>query len=122
MPDIRTPLPSSDPGVEGGAFMEPSGRNRWQPVANGTCGVRKLDPRSGQRGFAGETEFAHPTPSLLPELAQHFERSGFRVEQSGEVIEVERPDAPDDEQATREVLLHLSVWSLMYPDSVASPS
>jgi hypothetical protein len=38
------------------------------------------------------------------------------------VIEVERPDAPDDEQATREVLLHLSVWSLMYPDSVASPS
>ena len=61
-------------------------------------------------------------PSLLPELAQHFERSGFRVEQSGEVIEVERPDAPDDEQATREVLLHLSVWSLMYPDSVANPS
>jgi hypothetical protein len=23
--------------------------------------VRKLGPRSGQRGFAGETEFAHPT-------------------------------------------------------------
>ena len=25
------------------------------------CGVRKLGPRSGQRGFAGETEFMHPT-------------------------------------------------------------
>jgi hypothetical protein len=61
-------------------------------------------------------------PSLLPELAQHFERSGFRVEQSGEVIEVERPDAPDDEQAAREIHLHLSVWLVMHPDSIESVS
>ena len=27
------------------------------------CGVRKLGPRSGQRGFAGETKFMHPTRS-----------------------------------------------------------
>jgi hypothetical protein len=27
-------------------------------------------------------------PSLLPELARHFERSGFRVEQLEEAIEV----------------------------------
>jgi hypothetical protein len=27
-------LPNSDPRKDG-AFMEPSGRNRWQPVANG---------------------------------------------------------------------------------------
>ena len=61
-------------------------------------------------------------PSLLPEFVRHFERSGFRVQRFDDVIEVQRPDAPDEEQGTREVILHLSVWSLMYPDSVASPS
>ena len=61
-------------------------------------------------------------PSLLPELARHFERSGFRVEQLEEVIEVERPDAPDDEQAAREIHLHLSVWLVMNPDSIESAS
>jgi len=61
-------------------------------------------------------------PSLLPELARHFERSGFRVEQFEEVIEVERPDAPDNEQAAREIHLHLSVWLVMHPDSIESPS
>ena len=58
--------------------------------------------------------------SLLPELARHFERSGFRAEQREETIEVERrPDAPDDEQAAQEIQRHLSVWLLMYPDSIA---
>ena len=61
-------------------------------------------------------------PSLLPELARHFERSGFRVEQLEEVIEVERPDAPNDEQAAREIHLHLSVWRAMRPDSIESVS
>lgn len=61
-------------------------------------------------------------PSLLPELARHFERSGFRVEQFEEVIEVERPDAPDDEQAAREIHQHLSVWLVMHPDSIESVS
>ena len=61
-------------------------------------------------------------PSLVPELIHHFERSGFRVQRFGDGIEVERPDAPDDEQASREIRLHLDVWSLMYPDSVASPN
>jgi len=44
------------------------------------------------------------------------------VQRFGDGIEVERPDAPDDEQASREIRLHLDVWSLMYPDSVASPN
>jgi hypothetical protein len=30
----ETPLPSSDWGRRDGAFMEPSGRNQWQPLAN----------------------------------------------------------------------------------------
>jgi hypothetical protein len=57
-------------------------------------------------------------PSLLPELAQHFERSGFRVEPFEELIEVERPDAPNDNQAKREIQQHLRVWLLMNPDSI----
>ena len=29
---------------------------------------------------------------------------------------VELPDAPDDEQARREVAAHLLVWSVLHPD------
>jgi hypothetical protein len=60
-------------------------------------------------------------PSLLPELTRHFERSGFRVQQVGDALDVERPDAPDAEQSAREVLAHLAVWSLLYPGSIESP-
>jgi len=60
--------------------------------------------------------------SLLPELARHFERSGFRAELRGETIAVgRRPDALDDEQAVQEIERHLKVWLLMYPDSIVSP-
>jgi hypothetical protein len=34
--NTRIPLAIRDPRRRDGAFMEPSGRNRWQPVANGT--------------------------------------------------------------------------------------
>jgi hypothetical protein len=61
-------------------------------------------------------------PSLLAELTQHFERSGFRVKRAGDVIDVKRPDAADEEQEKREVLLHLRVWTVMHPDSVEPPS
>jgi hypothetical protein len=61
-------------------------------------------------------------PSLLTELTRHFERSGFRVQQRGDALDVERLDAPDTEQAEREVLAHLAVWSLMYPGSVERES
>ena len=42
------------------------------------------------------------------------------MEQFEEVIEVERPDASDDKQAAREIQRQLSVWLLMYPDSIES--
>lgn len=61
-------------------------------------------------------------PSLLPELAQHFERSGFRVERFDELIKVERPDAPDAGQAAGEIEQHLRVWLLMNPDSIDTPT
>src|SRR2546425_13116953 len=31
-----SPVPTKDSGTRHGAFMEPSGRNRWQPVASGS--------------------------------------------------------------------------------------
>lgn len=61
-------------------------------------------------------------PSLLPELTLHFERSGFSVAQVGDVLDVKRPDAPNTEQSALEVLAHLTVWELIYPDSVAPSS
>ena len=61
-------------------------------------------------------------PSLLPELARHFERSGFRVQQLKDVIKVQRPDAPDNKQVAREIRLHLAVWQAMHPDSIKTPS
>jgi hypothetical protein len=44
------------------------------------------------------------------------------VEQLEEAIEVERPDAPDDEQAAREIHQHLNVWLMMNPNSIESVS
>jgi hypothetical protein len=58
-------------------------------------------------------------PSLLPELILHFERSGFSVERTGDVLKVTRPGAPASEQQAREIVAHLTVWELMYPRSVA---
>ena len=59
-------------------------------------------------------------PSLLPELIRHFERSGFSVQRRGDTLRVQRPDAPSEDQAQREIQLHLDVWLLMYPDSLAA--
>lgn len=59
-------------------------------------------------------------PFLIPELRQHFERSGFITNRLGEdTIEVWRPDAPNEAQGQREAELHLSVWRAMHPDTVA---
>jgi hypothetical protein len=58
-------------------------------------------------------------PSLLSELTLHFERSGFRVQRMGDALDVDRDDAPDEAHAAREILAHLTVWTLMNPDSVA---
>ena len=61
-------------------------------------------------------------PSLLSELRQHFERSGFDVEDVNDDLDVYRATASSDELSTREVLLHLRVWLAMHPDSIEKPT
>ncbi len=47
----------------------------------------------------------------------HYARSGFAVRPVGDrELEVERTDAPDEEQARREIATHLLVWELLHPD------
>lgn len=59
-------------------------------------------------------------PGLVADLRQHFERSGFVTNQTGdETIEPRRPDAPDSAQAHREIELHLAVWQAMHPEAEA---
>jgi hypothetical protein len=54
-------------------------------------------------------------PALIPELRQHFERSGFVTNRvSEDTIEAWRPDAPSAEQERREIGLHLAVWRAMH--------
>jgi len=53
--------------------------------------------------------------SLLPELRQHFERSGFRVEQVGETLDVGCLDTSDEENAARELRTHLRVCFVLRP-------
>lgn len=58
-----------------------------------------------------------PDPSLREELSVHYARSGFAVRPVGDrELEVERTDAPDEEQARREIAAHLLVWELLHPD------
>lgn len=58
-----------------------------------------------------------PDPSLREELSVHYARSGFAVRPVGDrELEVERTDAPDEEQARREIATHLLIWELLHPD------
>jgi len=58
-----------------------------------------------------------PDPSLLEELSAHYARSGFDVRPVGDrELDVERPDAPSEEQGRREVAAHLLVWELLHPE------
>ena len=58
-----------------------------------------------------------PDPSLREELGAHYARSGFAVRPVGERdLEVERPDAPSEEQGRREVAAHLLIWELLHPN------
>jgi hypothetical protein len=57
---------------------------------------------------------------LVPDLRQHFERSGLvtnRVDDNA--IEVRRPDAPSEAQTRREIESHLTVWRAMHPEAEA---
>jgi hypothetical protein len=55
-------------------------------------------------------------PAALPELRQHFTRSGFSVAQDGERLLIRRPEAPDAEHERFEIGLHLQVWQTMHPE------
>jgi hypothetical protein len=61
-------------------------------------------------------------PAYVPDLRQHFERSGFPANRvSEDTIEVWRPDAPSPDQERREIELHLAVWHAMHPEAGISP-
>jgi hypothetical protein len=56
-------------------------------------------------------------PAALPELRQHFLRSGFSVADDGEGLVIRRPDETNAEQERREIALHLQVWQTMHPEA-----
>jgi hypothetical protein len=57
---------------------------------------------------------------LVPDLRQHFERSGFVTNRIGdEVVEVWRPGVSDETEAMRAVESHLVVWRAMHPEAEA---
>jgi hypothetical protein len=57
-------------------------------------------------------------PSLREELSAHYARSGFAVRPIGDrELDVERTDAPGDEQGRREIATHLLMWDLLHPES-----
>jgi hypothetical protein len=70
-------------------------------------------------GDLRQVEIRVGDPSLIPELRQHFERSGFVVRAATEnTLVVERPDAPTNDQGDREVAAQLAVWRVMHPGSL----
>jgi hypothetical protein len=55
---------------------------------------------------------------FVDDLCVHFERSGFAVQRvGGTMVDVQRVDAPSPEQARREVLMHLRIWSVLNPQA-----
>jgi hypothetical protein len=62
-------------------------------------------------------------PGLIPDLRQHFERSGFvtnRIDDA--VVQIWRPGVSDEAQAVCAVESHLAVWRAMHPDADAELS
>lgn len=58
--------------------------------------------------------------TLVDDLCAHYRRSGFDAESvGGGMIEVACPDAPDEEQERRDVLMHLRVWKVTNPGARA---
>ena len=55
---------------------------------------------------------------LVPDLRQHFERSGFVTNRvDDDVIEVWRSGAASEVEARAEIDGHLAVWRAMHPDA-----
>jgi hypothetical protein len=59
-------------------------------------------------------------PELAGDLREHFRRSGFTAKpKGGGMLEVARPDAPEEAQERREVEIHLRVWLASHPEAYA---
>jgi hypothetical protein len=59
-------------------------------------------------------------PGLVPDLRQHFERSGFCTNRIDErVIEILPSRVSGETDAVRAVDSHLAVWRAMHPDAEA---
>jgi len=57
--------------------------------------------------------------ALVDDLRTHYLRSAFRAESVGGcMIEVGRPGSSPD-QEHREVMMHLRVWQVSHPESIA---
>ena len=55
---------------------------------------------------------------LIPDLRQHFERSGFVTNRvADDVIEILRRAVHDEAQETRAIESHLAVWRAMQPEA-----
>jgi hypothetical protein len=107
--DARIPLAIGDPRRRDGAFMEPSGRNRWQPLANGTSlktaqWANWCSPSVGGGGRplrktgVGEPP---PDPSIADALEQRLLRIGSEVEHT--LVQRERRELPVQDARTRRV-------------------
>jgi hypothetical protein len=60
--------------------------------------------------------------TLVDDLCAHFRRSGFSADRAGgSMVEVDKPDAPTQVQAEKEILMHLHVWRLMNPGQSVEP-
>jgi hypothetical protein len=57
-------------------------------------------------------------PALLPDLALHFERSGFRVDTLAGGVVVTPRGGVSPERGEWEMASHLRVWMVMHPGSV----
>jgi len=56
-------------------------------------------------------------PAALPELRQHFLRSGFSVADDGERLVIRRLDETNAERERLEIALHVQVWQTMHPEA-----
>lgn len=62
-------------------------------------------------------------PALVPDLRQHFERSGFVTNRvTDDAVDVWRPDALSPEQERREIEAHLAVWRAMHTETAVDLS
>ena len=57
---------------------------------------------------------------LINDLCADFQRAGFTAGWAGgSMIEVNRPDRPDEAQERRDIELHLRVWRAVHPEVTA---